>query len=150
MLRVVACVLVVVFLAAPAAAQDTGTVSGTVVDSSGQVVPGAAVTLTNEATADARSATSSETGAFLFRAVPPGSYSVRVALQGFRTFEQKKTVVNASSQIDVGRGKLGVGTLAVVVYVVDRGATLEPKKNGYSGLLTSTQIYHIHSRGRDV
>src|SRR3954467_11323948 len=166
MLRVVACVLVVVSLAAPAAApaaalpaapaatvtaaQDTGTVSGTVVDGSGQVVPGAAVTLTNEATADARSATSSETGAFIFRAVPPGSYSVRVALQGFRTFEQKKTVVNASSQIDVGRLKLEVGTLSEVVSVVAEGATIETKNSDYSGLLTSTQISQIQSRGRDV
>src|SRR3954451_18667466 len=150
MLRVVACVLVVVFLAAPAAAQDTGTVSGTVVDSSGQVVPGAAVTLTNEATADARSATSSETGAFIFRAVPPGSYSVRVALQGFRTFEQKKTVVNASSQIDVGRVKLEVGTLSEIVSVVAEGATIETKNSDYSGLLTSPQISQIQSRGRDV
>ena len=38
--------------AAPAAVQDTGSVSGTVVDSSSQVIPGATVTLTNEATAN--------------------------------------------------------------------------------------------------
>ena len=40
--------------AAPAAAQDTGIVTGTVVDASGQVLPGATVALTNEATRDAR------------------------------------------------------------------------------------------------
>src|SRR3954462_14033570 len=158
MSRVDACVLVVVSLAAPAAApaatlsaaQDTGTVSGTVVDSSGQVVPGAAVTLINEATADARTAPSSDTGAFIFRAVPPGSYSVRVELQGFRTFEQKKNIVNASSKVDVGRVKLDVGTVSEVVSVVAEGATIETKNSDYSGLLTSTQISQIQSRGRDV
>src|SRR3954468_23634396 len=158
MLRVVACVLVVVSLAAPAAApaatltaaQDTGTVSGTVVDSSGQVVPGASVTLVNEATADVRTAATDQRGVFSFGGVPPGSYTVKIELQGFRTLELKKNVVNASSQIDVGRVKLEVGTLSEVVSVVAEGATIETKNSDYSGLLTSTQISQIQSRGRDV
>ena len=62
----------------PAAAQDTGTVSGTVVDNSSQVVPGASVTLTNEATGDIRTTTSGDRGVFTFRAVPPGSYTVKI------------------------------------------------------------------------
>ena len=61
-------------------AQDTGTVSGTIFDSSGKVVPGATVMLTNEATADARTTVSGESGAFAFRAVPPGTYTVRIEL----------------------------------------------------------------------
>ena len=76
---------------APVAAQDTGTVSGTVVDNSNQVVPGALATLTNEATGDARTATSSGQGVFTFRAVPPGYYTVKIERQGIRTHEQKKT-----------------------------------------------------------
>ena len=44
--------------ASPVAAQDTGAVSGTVVDTSGQVVPGATVTLTHERTTTTRTATS--------------------------------------------------------------------------------------------
>ncbi len=137
-------------VASPAAAQDTGTVSGTVVDTSGQVVPGATVTLTNEATADARTAVSTEVGAFAFRAVAPGTYTLRVELQGFRTFEQKKNVLNASSQLDLGNVKLEVGTLTEVISVVSEGATIETKNSDYSGLLTSTQISQIQSRGRDV
>jgi len=136
--------------AASAAGQDTGTVSGVVVDSSGQVVPGASVTLTNEGTADARNGTSGANGAFAFRAVPPGTYSVRIELQGFRAFEQKKNIVNASSHVDLGNVKLEVGSVSEVVSVVAEGATIETKNSDYSGLLTSTQISQIQSRGRDV
>ena len=107
---VIRALVVVAFCAAPAGAQDTGTVSGTVVDTSGQVVPGATVTLTNDATADSRATASSSTGTFTFRAVPPGSYSVRIELQGFRSFEQKKNIVNASGHgfsSDCGRNQRG-------------------------------------------
>jgi len=107
--------LALVLGALPAAAQDTGTVSGTIVDNSNQVVPGATVTLVNEATSDTRTAASDGRGVFIFRAVPPGSYTVKIELQGFRTREQKRTVVNASSQVDVGTLKLDVGTLSEVV-----------------------------------
>jgi type 1 fimbria pilin len=73
-LPLTACALLVtLYLAAPAAAQDTGVVSGTVVDATGQVVPGATVTLTNEGTADFRTLVSTERGDFAFRAVTPGS-----------------------------------------------------------------------------
>ena len=82
--------------AAPAAAQDTGIVTGTVVDSSGQVLPGASVVLTNEATRDARTLVTNERGDFAFRAVPPGTYTVVVELSGFRKFEQRNNVVNGA------------------------------------------------------
>jgi hypothetical protein len=74
--------LAVLLAAAPGVAQDTGTASGTVVDATRQVVPGAAITLTNEATAGARTMPSNERGDFTFRTVPLGSYTVRVELTG--------------------------------------------------------------------
>src|SRR5712691_12439314 len=96
--------------ASPAAAQDAGVVSGTVVDSSGQVVPGATITLTNENTRDLRTLTSNERGDFSFRAVTPGSYTVKVELTGFRSIERRNNVLNASSRLDVGKLTLDVGT----------------------------------------
>ena len=61
-----------------AAAQDTGTLSATVVDASGLAVPGATITLTNESTGAVRTMVSNERGDFTFRAVQPGTYSVAV------------------------------------------------------------------------
>ena len=148
---ILAAVLIILLPAArPAAAQDTGTVSGTAVDASAQVLPGATVTLVNEATGDARTIVTSDRGDFTFRALRPGTYTLRVELQGFQTFEQRSNVLNASSQLDVGRVKLDIGTLSEIVTVTSSGTIVETKNSDYSGLLTATQIQQIQTKGRDV
>src|SRR5262249_42708072 len=136
--------------AGPAAAQDTGIVTGTVVDASGQVLPGASVALTNEATANVRSIVTNERGEFTFRAVPPGQYTIAVELSGFRKFEQRNNVVNASSQLGLGLVKLEIGAMAESVTVTAQGTVVETKNSDYSGLLTSKQISQIQTKGRDV
>jgi hypothetical protein len=136
--------------ATPARAQDTGTVSGTVIDASGQVLPGVTLTLTNEATADARTITSDERGDFAFRAVPPGSYTIRAELTGFRTYERRNNVVNASAIVALGGVKLEIGAINEVVSVVAEGTLVETKNSDYSGLLTNKQISLIQTKGRDV
>src|SRR5204863_143834 len=85
----VGCALAVLLASMPAAAQNTGTISGSVVDHTAQLVPGATVTLTNEGTTDVRTAVSDDRGQFAFRAVEPGAYTVKVELTGFRTFERR-------------------------------------------------------------
>src|SRR5277367_6419692 len=63
----------------------TGTLKGTITDVSGAVVTGAELKATNEATSEALTAASSATGEFIFRNLPPGSYSVEVSAPGFQT-----------------------------------------------------------------
>src|SRR5438552_10197385 len=143
-------VLLALLAAVPAAAQSTGSISGAVVDSSGQVVPGATVMLTNEATADARTIVSNERGDFAFRAVPPGSYTVKVELAGFKPIDRRNNVLSASGQLDLGRLLLEVGNITEVVIVASSGAYVETKNSDYSGLLTANQIAQIQTKGRDV
>jgi carboxypeptidase family protein/TonB-dependent receptor-like protein len=150
--RIVAvCGLLAALLSAvPSAAQNTGVVSGTVVDNSGQLVPGATVTLTDQRTAAARTTASGSRGEFAFRAVSPGTYAVKVELTGFRTLERTNNVLNASGQLDLGQLQLDLGTISEVVSVVSEGTVVETKNSDYSGLLTSTQISQIQTKGRDV
>jgi len=70
-------------------AQGTGTITGTVQDSTGAVIPNADVTLTNTATKTASHTTTNTNGDYLFAAVPPGTLDLRVASVGFTTFEAK-------------------------------------------------------------
>ena len=113
-------VLAVVALAAlvppPAAAQTvSGGVSGSVVDQTRQVIQGATVTLVNEQTGDTRVTTSNETGVFVFSAVRPGTYTVRIELSGFTTVERRNTVVPANESVPIGTVQLDVGGLSEAI-----------------------------------
>ena len=64
----------------------TASVQGTVTDASGALVPGAPITLLNEATNIKQAKESDERGHYLFTMLPPGSYTLSVAVSGFQTF----------------------------------------------------------------
>ena len=72
-------------LCAPGFAQTLGTITGEVKDSTGAVVPGATVTVTNKATNATRTTSSNAVGLFDFPALPPGHYTVKSELDGFKT-----------------------------------------------------------------
>jgi len=72
-------------LCAPSFAQTLGTITGEVKDSTGGVVPGATVTALNKATNATRTTSSNEVGLFDFPALPPGTYTVKTELDGFKT-----------------------------------------------------------------
>jgi hypothetical protein len=143
--------LVAVVGVGQAVAQDANaTVSGTVADEQGQVLPGATVTLTNEATKLARTGASDARGDFRFTNLLPGNYSVKVELQGFKAFERRNNVLNAASTLSVGTVKLALGALTEVVVVEDSGSKVNVEETQHSGLLTSTQIEQLQSKGRDI
>ena len=144
-------VLVAFAFAGQAVAQDaSGSISGTISDEQGSVLPGATVTLTNEATKLSRTAASDARGDFRFTALVPGTYSVKVELQGFKAYEQKGNVVNAASQLSVGTVKLALGAMTEVISVVDSGSKVNVEETQHAGLITSTQIEQLQSKGRDV
>ena len=88
-----AVVLVVISAAGLAAQSSTGNMRGTVKDAQG-VIPGATVAIVNDANGTTRETVSNESGEYSFPALDPGTYIVRVAVPGFRTFERKGVRVN--------------------------------------------------------
>src|SRR5438552_19162168 len=73
-----------------AVAQETyGSVVGAIRDSSGAHVPGVTVQITNRDTNLVLTTVSNETGAYTFANVLPGTYDVKVTLQGFKEFVQQ-------------------------------------------------------------
>src|SRR5579872_3796192 len=65
-------------------AQSTGTIVGTVEDSSGAVIPGAAVKVIHQSTAQQSSTVSDNAGRFSFPRLPVGEYRLEAGHQGFR------------------------------------------------------------------
>lgn len=108
------CVLAVAVLTAvPAFAQYTpGSVSGTVTDQSGAVIPGATVTLVDNATGATREQETNATGSYRFERVHIGTYTVKVSKTGFRPYEARDVAV-------------ATGRAAVVDVIMQPGAITE-------------------------
>jgi Carboxypeptidase regulatory-like domain/TonB dependent receptor len=94
----------------------TASLNGNVVDPSGAAVPGAKVSVTNTGTGFESTATSGETGLFVFPRLPVGSYTLRVEKEGFSTYVQEGIVltVNQSATQNVSL-RVGEVTENVVV-----------------------------------
>jgi len=120
-------------------AQITGTITGSVADSSGAVVPGATVTLTNQDSRDRRVTVSNGEGYFSFASVVPGTYSVKVEFKGFKTFDQKDLVLQASDKRTVN-ATLEVGQTTDVV-TVEAHTDLTPVDSGARSLDLTAEDY---------
>ena len=95
-------VLAMLFLFLPAShAQITGTITGTVYDNTGAVIPGANVTLVNQATQDMRTTVSTSEGYFAFPSLNPGTYTLKVEAKGFKSFQQSSIALQATDKRNV-------------------------------------------------
>src|SRR5512133_1736823 len=140
--------LVVILLAASAAlAQDAGSIRGTVSDTTGAVVPGATVTLTNEATKFARNVVTDAKGGYYFGAVSPGSYAIKVEIPGFKQAERK--ALRISQREAAGYDfTLEVGAQTEKVEVTAQRELIQTETGAREGLLTSEQIDNLSVVGR--
>src|SRR5206468_10430222 len=89
--------------ATSARAQGTGTLTGTVVDSSGSAVPGATVTATEAETAAVRTVVSNENGLFRIAALNPGQYTVKVELTSFKPVTIASIALSSAEIRDLGK-----------------------------------------------
>ena len=98
-------------------AQSTSaTLSGTVIDAQGALVPGARVTVTNASTGLKRQATTSGAGTFTIPLLPPSTYTVLVENQGFTSAEIRGVVLNVNDNVSLNI-ELKVGSVGATVDV---------------------------------
>jgi hypothetical protein len=90
------------FLPAIALCQvDTGSISGTVRDTGGSVIPGVNVTLTNQGTGQSISTTTKSVGEYTFSPVRIGHYSVSAEMTGFEKIQQNNVTVDVQQKVQV-------------------------------------------------
>ncbi len=128
----------------------TGSISGTVADSTGGMIPGATVTLASEKTGQARGSTTDSEGRFNFAALQPGTYALKVERQGFQTLEQRGVILSANENLALGELKLQPGQVSETVSVMSEGAIVERESSDLTARLTADQINLISTKGRDV
>jgi len=142
--------LVMLFLSGPLAhAQTTAILSGTVQDATGAVIPGAQVTLTDEATGLTHSILTNHQGLYVFPSLVPSSYSVKASAKTFQATEIKDIVLHAGDSIAVPAISLAVGAETTVT--VEAAVDLITTDNGSrTNVLDSKQIDNLALQGRDT
>src|SRR5687767_14607236 len=109
-------VVILLLGATDTSAQATAQINGTVVDSSGGVLPGVTVTAIQTETGFRREVVTSESGAYVLTNLPIGPYRLEVTLAGFRTFAQTGIVLQVGSDPTIPV-TLQLGELAETVSV---------------------------------
>lgn len=151
--RRIACVFVIpllltVFPARAAWAQGaSGTITGTVSDETGGIVPGATVTIKNDDTGATRELVTGDNGRFLAPGLPPGPYTVSATLSGFQTVERRGIVLTVGREAVVDFA-MGVGRIADVVTVVGEASTIDTRTSSTGGLISEDQIKNLPLNGR--
>ena len=141
--------LVAFSLARPAHAQFASSIEGTVSDPSQAVVPGAAVTIANEATGVTQNVRTTSAGYYRFPALAGGIYTVKVSLQGFKDWVREHIRLE-STQTRAVNVTLEVGSSGSEQVTVTAEAPLvETSQGRVSGLIQEDQIKDLPLIGRN-
>src|SRR5262249_8576699 len=144
-MRVLAVLALLLAVALPARAQiTTGTVSGTVQDAQGGVVPGATVVLISEAQGTKSQPTvTNATGDYVFPNVAADTYTVEVSMQGFKTLQRKNVKVSGGDRVAVPNVTLEVGGAAETVNVQAESPMIQAQSGERSYAVATEQIEHL-------
>jgi len=147
-----AALLLVVFLLASTCfgQQLTGTLSATVADSAGAVVPNAKVTMKNEASGDVRTTVSNGSGYFTITAVPPGTYTVTIEAPGFKLWQQAGVTFSEGDSRTLPNVKLEVGKVTETVEIKAGADVVIPDNSEVSTTLNTGLVEDIPIVGRDA
>jgi hypothetical protein len=126
---------------------DTGFL-GTVADSTGAVVAGASVVLTQPATGAVRNVTTSATGGYEVRYLMPGEYTVEVRNTGFRSEKSSVITLRIGQTVRLDF-TLQVGEVNEQVQVNAQGVMLETQSGVMGGVVTQDNVVNLPLNGRN-
>jgi hypothetical protein len=141
--------LLFAMLSSYGSAQVSGaTLSGTVTDSSGAIVPSVQVSIKNEGTGEVRTVTVDSAGYYSAPNLLPGQYDVSATAPGFATVEQKDVTLTIGAQ-QLLNIKLPVGKVNEKVEVTDMAAAVELASSTIGGVVGQEAVVQLPLNGRD-
>ncbi len=130
-------------------AQVTGTISGTVVDSSGAVVPDAKVVATNVGTSLSRSAITDAAGQYVLPLLTVGTYEVRIEKDGFSPFLQTDVLLQANTQVTV-QATLKIRSASEQVTVSASSNLIQTNSSTLVQVVDQRRVADLPLNGRNV
>ena len=129
-------------------AQANGSLSGTVVDKTGSVVPNAKITVSSQGTGVVRDTTTDSSGHYLVPLLPVAFYTIRAESQGFQATEQKdiRLQVNEQRELDF---TLNPASVSTTVEVTANEVAVETTNPSLGQVITSEQVAELPLNGRD-
>src|SRR6267378_3345804 len=127
----------------------SGTISGTITDEQGAVVPGAELLIKNSETGLERRVESNESGYYRVVGLSPGNYELRIERQGFKP-ELRSGLKLTVAQDNVVDFQLNVGGLQETVQISDSGAQVESTNATLNSLVDERKIRDLPLNGRDM
>lgn len=112
--------------------------SGRVTDPTGNVVPGAEITLTRQGTQTVQERATNETGYFFFPSVQPGTYEVRVAKGGFKTIQRSGVIIATADRARLDF-QLELGSVSETLTVVGDASLLQLGSAEVSAVVTARE-----------
>lgn len=124
-----------------------GSLTGTAHDSTGGVMPGVAVTVTNKDTGAQRQIATSAEGMFSAASLPAGNYTVTAAAEGFHNLELNATV--QAGQVTTLDLLMEIGAASDVLTIKDEAAQIDYASHTIAGVITQSRIESLPLNGRD-
>ena len=127
--RIIVCGTLLVVAADAVAQVQTGSITGTVTDASGAVLPGVSITLTGDRLIGGpQTHVTDSSGTYRFDRLVPGSYHVKFELQGFRTVDRPDVRISAAFVATIN-GKMEVGSVSETITVTGESPTVDVRSN---------------------
>ena len=142
-------VLLALFSSGSPAQETTGSISGTITDSSGAAIKGATISLVNTDRGQTiRTLTTSSAGFFTGTSLPLGTYTVKIVESGFQTTSVTGLVLHANDALTVNRA-LGVGSSGESVSVTADAVQLNLEDATSAGLINGEQLNELVLNNRN-
>src|SRR5579872_5985588 len=137
----------VAFAAAAFATDTSGKILGTVKDPAGNLVPQAAVTLTNKATGVKQTTQSDDQGAFAFPVVPVGAYELVVSIENFRPYKKSDIAIDLGSAVQL-EVRLELAGVSESVTVTEDATQVETTDTKLGQVIGGRQVTGLPLNGR--